>query len=167
MSSARTDHRSRPVAALDVDGVVVLAHPVVPVVRHSVSAYGRWRREVLVPEVAPAKLARLAELLDCVWVSAWSHNAHPALREALDLPEEAWPWLGAQFGKLPAIRAYAAGRPWAWIDDGIDDLAVQPDPPDGLLVRVRPGYGLADVDPDALYQSLPSPPEPGAVPPRR
>ncbi|MEU6141999.1 hypothetical protein ABZ848_16735 [Streptomyces sp. NPDC047081] len=144
----------RPVAALDVDGVVVLEHPEVPVERRSVSAYGRWRREVLVPRVAAARLARLAEFFDCVWVSAWSHTAHPALREALGLPEQEWPWLGAQFDKLPAIRDFAAGRPWIWIDDGIDDLGVRPDPPDGLLVRVRPGHGLADVDPEALFKKL-------------
>jgi hypothetical protein len=39
-----------------------------------------------------------------------------------------------QFHKLAAIRAYVAGRPWAWIDDGIDDLGLVPDPPDGLAI---------------------------------
>ena len=43
----------RPLCVLDVEGVVVLEDPVVPVVRHTVTAYGRWRRDVLVPEVAP------------------------------------------------------------------------------------------------------------------
>ncbi|MFF9040567.1 hypothetical protein ACF090_34460 [Streptomyces sp. NPDC014892] len=154
MTRTRTAPSGRPVAALDVDGVVVLEHPEVPVERHSVSAYGRWRRQVLVPRVAPARLARLSELFDCVWVSAWSHTAHPALREALGLPEKEWPWMGAQFDKLPAIRDFAAGRPWVWIDEGIDDLGAWPDPPDGLLARVRPGHGLADVDPEELFDKL-------------
>ncbi len=140
--------------ALDVDGVVVLEHPEVPVTRKTVSAFGKWRREVLIPDGAPATLRRLAELFDCVWVGAWSHNAHPALRSALHLPAAPWPWIPVQFHKPAAIRAYAGGRPWALIDDGIDDLGPVPDPPDGLLVRVDPHRGLADVDPEALAARL-------------
>jgi hypothetical protein len=123
--------QARPVCALDVDGVVVLEHPEVPVTRTTVSAFGKWRREVLIPDGAPATLRRLAELFDCVWVGAWSHNAHPALRSALHLPAAPWPWIPVQFYKPAAIRAYAGGRPWALIDDGIDDLGPVPTPPTG------------------------------------
>jgi hypothetical protein len=71
---------------------------------------------------ADVALRRLAERFDIVWASAWSHNAHPALRQVLDLPESPWPFLPVQFHKLDSIRAFAAGRPWAWIDDSIHDL---------------------------------------------
>jgi hypothetical protein len=140
----------RRVCALDVDGVVVLHKPEVPVTRETVSAFGKWRRDVLVPAGAAATIRRLTELFDCVWVGAWSHNAHPALRPALSLPAEPWPSIPVQFHKLDAIRAYAAGRPWVWIDDSIDDLGPIPGQPDGLLVRVSPRRGLADIDPDTL-----------------
>ena len=140
----------KPVCALDVDGVVVLDQPQVPVHHATVSAFGRWRREVLVPDGATATLRRLGKLFDCVWVGGWSHNAHPALAVALDLPTPPWPFIPVQFHKLAPIRAYAAGRPWVWIDDSIDDLGPVPDPPDGLLVRVDSRRGLTDVVPDAL-----------------
>jgi hypothetical protein len=135
---------------LDVEGVVVLEDPVVPAVQHTINAYGKWRRDVLVPEAAPRKLRELAERFDCAWMTGWAHTAHPALRAALDLPVEPWPWRAVQFRKLPAIRELAAGRPWVWIDDGIDDLGAQPDVPDGVLVRVDPRRGIADLDPAAL-----------------
>lgn len=150
----------KPFCFLDVDGVVVLEHPEVPVTAQSVSAFGRWRRDVLVPAAAPAILHRLGQRFDCVWIGAWSYNAHPALRGVLDLPATPWPWIGVQFHKLEAIRAHADGRPWVWIDDDIDDLGAQPDPPDGVLVRVDPRRGIADVDPDALIAASCSAPAP-------
>ena len=77
----------RPVAVLEVDGVLVLEDPVVPVTQVTVHAYGnKWTRQVRVPTAAPGIVARLAERFDIVWASAWSHNAHPALREVLLVP---------------------------------------------------------------------------------
>lgn len=144
----------RPLCVLDIEDVVVLEAPVMPVVRHTVTAYGRWRRDVLVPEVAPRKIRELAEVFDCLWMSGWAHTAHPALRAALDLPAEPWPWRAVQFRKLPAIRELSDGRRWVWIDDAIDDFGPQPDVPDGVLVRVDSRRGIADVDPAALARAV-------------
>jgi hypothetical protein len=135
----------RPLAIIDVDGVLVLERPVVPVTRHEVSAYGRWVREVLVPVDAPTRLRELAEHFELVWAGAWSHMAHSALREVLDLPPEPFPFLPVQFHKLPGIRSHAAGRPWLLIDDSIHDLGHVPDPDDGLLVPVDSSRGIVDV----------------------
>jgi hypothetical protein len=56
-----------------------------------VHAYGnKWALHVRVPTAAPGIVARLAERFDIVWAGAWSHNAHPALREVLGLPEQPW-----------------------------------------------------------------------------
>ena len=140
----------KPICALDVDGVVALENPDVPITRRTVSALGRWRRELLVPDGAAQTVRRLGELFDCVWIGAWTYNAHPALRLALGLPEVSWPFIPVQFHKVEAIRGYADGRPWLLIDDGIDDLGVVADPADGLLVRTDPRRGLAGVDPDVL-----------------
>lgn len=144
----------RPLVFLDVDGVVALEDPEVPVEVHTVSAHGRWRRTIQVPSGARDTLAELGRGADCVWASAWSHTAHPALRAALDLPAQPWPWVPVQLHKLGALRAFAAGRPWAWVDDGIDDLGVLPDPPDGVLVRVDPHRGITDVSVPALLARL-------------
>ncbi|MFF4598878.1 hypothetical protein [Amycolatopsis sp. NPDC001319] len=146
---------SRPIAVVEVDGVLALDDPKVPVVETVVHTYGhRWARPISIPVGASAVLRQLAEEFDVVWASSWSHNAHPALREVLDLPAEPWPFLPVQFRKLGAIRAYAAGRPWVWIDDAIHDLGHLPDPPDGLLVPVDAGEGIVSVDPVALREQL-------------
>jgi hypothetical protein len=144
----------RPVAALDVDGVFALQDPAVPVREESVSAYGKWRRRILVPDNARELIGELGELFDCVWISAWSHTAHPALREALGLPSVPWDFLPVQFHKLDAIRRYAVGRPWVLIDDSIDDLGDEPAPGDGILCRVDSRRGIADVHPRQLYAEV-------------
>lgn len=59
-----------------------------------------------------------------------------------------------QFHKLPSIRAFAAGRPWVWVDDGIHDLGRLDDPPDGILVPVDASRGIMSVDPEALCARL-------------
>lgn len=147
--------RTRSIAVLEVDGVLVLENPVVPVVQATVhSAGNKWTRTVQVPAAAPALVARLAEHFDIVWASAWSHNAHQALREVLNLPAEPWPFLPVQFRKLPAIRAYASGRPWVLIDDGIHDFGVTVSQPDGLIAAVDPGRGITAVVPEALHAEL-------------
>jgi hypothetical protein len=146
--------RDRPVAVIDVDGVLVLERPVVPVGRHVVSAYGRWSREVLVPTAAPARLRELTEHFELVWAGAWSHMAHSALRDVLQLPPDPFPFLPVQFHKLPAIRRHAAGRRWLLIDDGIHDLGQVPDPDDGLLVPVDSTRGIVDVRPADLLRQL-------------
>jgi len=147
--------QTRPIAVLEVDGVLVLEDPMVPVIRTVVHACGnKWARSVQVPVAAPGIIARLAERFDIVWASAWSHNAHPALRDVLGVPAEPWPFLPVQFLKLPAIRAYAAGRPWVLIDDAIHHLGLVEDQPDGLLVPVDPGRGITAIDPEALRAEL-------------
>lgn len=148
-------NRTRPIAVLEVDGVLVLEDPVVPVIRATVHSYGnKWTRTVQVPAEAPALVARLARYFEIVWASAWSHNAHPALRDVLNLPAEPWSFLPVQFRKLPAIRAYASGRPWVLIDDSVHHFGVAATQPDGLLVPVDPSRGITAVDPDALHAEL-------------
>ncbi|PWV85807.1 hypothetical protein SAMN05421630_102155 [Prauserella marina] len=144
----------RPLAMLDIDGVLVLENPVVPVETHTVSAYRRWAREVRIPVGAAESVRELARRFDIVWTTAWSHNAHIALAPALGLPEEPWPFLAVQFNKLPAIRAYAGGRPWVWIDDSIHDLGEIPAPADGLLVPVDGSRGITEIDPAELLEKL-------------
>ncbi|MGW0084719.1 hypothetical protein [Streptomyces sp. NPDC003393] len=150
-----TDVMRRPLAVVDVDGVLALDHPSVPVTETVVHAYGnRWARRVSVPVGADVRLRELAGRFDIVWAGAWSHNAHPALRPILGLPERPWPFLPVQFHKLRAIRAFAAGRPWVWIDDSIHDLGPVDDPPDGVLVPVDGSLGIVAVDPEALRVEL-------------
>jgi hypothetical protein len=158
----------RPIAVLGISDVVVLeSEPKIPVTTHLVSAWGRWVREVQIPDVAAERIRQLTEHFDLVWASEWGHNAHTAFRPALGLPEEPWPFLPVQFDKLAAIRAYAGGMPWVWIDDPVVDLhEAQPGaeagaeaggagaPADGIIVRVDPHEGIAGVDVAALVAAV-------------
>ncbi|MEU6415188.1 hypothetical protein [Microbispora sp. NPDC046933] len=136
-----------PLAVLGVDGVVVLegeAH--VPARLEHLSARGKWVRDVQVPEGTREAVAHLAQRYSIVWASEWGPNAHLALAGVLGLPATPWPYLPVQFDKLAAIRQYAGGRPWVWIDDPVVDLHPLPDDPGGVVVRVDPSKGLVGLD---------------------
>jgi hypothetical protein len=153
---ARAPRGDRPLAILGVSDVIVLeAQPAVPFRTIEVSAWGRWVREVQIPVVAAERLKELGKHLEIVWASEWGHTAHTAFREALDLPDEPWAFLPVQFNKLTAIRAYAGALPWVWIDGPLADLRQSPaGETDGLIVRLDPSRGIADVDPAELVESL-------------
>ncbi|MPY56540.1 HAD domain-containing protein [Streptomyces spongiae] len=151
MQQAGARAANRPVLGLDVDGVVVLTEPfATAVTEHRVSAWGRWGRIVSVPATAPAIIGRLARDFEIVWVSAWGHNAHTALREALGLPDVPWRFLPVQFGKARAVAAYAGDRPWALVHDGLDDEPSE----SGTVVRVDPRRGLDQVDAEKLVEAV-------------
>jgi hypothetical protein len=140
---------------LGISGVIALEDPVVPARTVRLSAWGRWAREVAVPDVAADRLAELADLFEVVWVSEWGHVAHQAFREVLRLPGTPWPFLPAQFDKLPVIRDYAGRRPWAWVDEPVVDLAGSvPQTQSGVVVRVDPRVGIGEVDPAGLARRV-------------
>ena len=152
---ARPPRGDRSIVVLGISDVVVIeSEPAVPVTMHHVSAWGRWVRDVAVPDAAPDIIRRLAEHYDVVWASEWGHNAHTAFAEALGLPAEPWPFLPVQFDKLATIRDYARGLPWAWIDGPVVDLHEPGTVDDGVIVRVDPAFGIAGVDLDALGAGL-------------
>lgn len=133
------------------DVVVIEGEAAVPVSMHHLSAWGRWVRDVAIPDAAAQRLRELARHFDIVWASEWGHNAHTAFREPLDLPEEPWPFLPVQFDKLAHIRRYAAGLPWVWVDDPLVDLSGEPpECDDGIVVRVDPTVGILSLDVDDL-----------------
>lgn len=143
---------ARPIVFLGLAGVVYLDdEPAVEVRTAHVSAWGRWARDVAVPETTARRVADLAGLADVVWISEWGHNAHTAFRAVLGLPERPWPTLPVQFGKLEAIRAYAAGLPWAWIDD---PLVIPAGATGGVIVATDPRRGLAGVDVPGIRRQL-------------
>jgi len=145
----------RPIAFLGLAGVIYLDDdPAVPVRNAHVSAWGWWLRDVAIPVTSSERVATLAEHFDIVWASEWGHNAHTAFREALGLPDEPWPSLPVQFDKLGAIRSYAQGLPWMWIDD---PLVITPGPVAdelGVIVRTDPHRGLAALDIAALRRDV-------------
>ncbi|MFD5213948.1 hypothetical protein [Microbacterium sp. NPDC058345] len=154
--TARPPRGDRPLLVLGVSDVIVIeGEPAVPVTVHRLSAWGRWVRDVAIPDAAARKLHELAEDFEIVWASEWGHNAHTAFREPLGLPEEVWPFLPVQFDKLAHIRRYAAGLPWVWVDSPLADLnAPPPECDDGIVVRVDPAVGILGLDIDDLRRRV-------------
>lgn len=146
--TARPPRGDRPVLVLGISDVFVIeGEPSVPVSMHHLSAWGRWVRDVAIPDSAARRLHELAEHFDIVWASEWGHNAHTAFRGPLELPEEPWPFLPVQFDKLAHIRRYADGLPWVWVDDPLVDLSGEPpECEDGIVVRVDPAAGILSLD---------------------
>lgn len=100
---------------------------------------------------------------DLVWCTTWAHEANEWISPHIglpDLPVIDWPD-GAQRARADgtlwktehAVR-YAAGRPFAWVDDDLGDadreyVAAHHDGP-ALLHWVSPRAGLLPADFDAL-----------------
>lgn len=144
---------SRPILAVDVDGVISLfgfeERPEGPGVRfelvdgvpHCISL------------LAGDRLRRLGESFELVWATGWEDKANFYLPILLGLPE--LPHLtfggavaaGAAHWKLDALDEYAAGRSLAWIDDNFNDgcyaWAEERAEPT-LLVPTEPHLGLEE-----------------------
>lgn len=150
---------SRPVLAVDVDGVVSLFGFDEP----PDSSTARFVRvggvEHCISLPAGERLRRLSELYDLVWASGWEEQANAHLPEILGLPE--LPYLGfdgaARFGsahwKVAPLDEYARGRPLAWVDDSLEETcyewARQRDVPT-LLMPTESHLGLEEIHVDAL-----------------
>ncbi|MDR2256249.1 MAG: hypothetical protein LBE25_09665 [Arthrobacter sp.] len=147
---------ARALLVLGISDVVALEdEAAVKVEVKHVSAWGRWARDVAVPVDAADVIAELGRHFDIVWASEWGHNAHTAFGEALGLPAEPWPFLPVQFDKLAAIRNYARGLPWVWIDGDVVDLHPQdPEDGEGIILRVDPGVGISGLDVGALVAAV-------------
>ncbi|CAM5659866.1 hypothetical protein SAVIM338S_06745 [Streptomyces avidinii] len=134
----------------------------------------------LLSRVDPALGPRLAALpCELVWATTWMDDANLSVAPRLGLPElkvvdwpgsepepEAGSGSGSEHGwghgrdrgrthwKTPGLVAWAAGRPFVWVDDEITDAdrvwvrAHHPGP--ALLHRVDPRAGLGDADFAAL-----------------
>lgn len=151
---------SRPVLAVDIDGVISLFGFDEP------PEGSEARFELIdgmvhcISLVAGERLRRLSEVYDLVWASGWEANANKHLPALLDLPE--LPQLGfngaARFGsadwKLEPLGKYAAGRPLAWVDDSFDERCYEwardrEEPT--LLLPVESHVGLEEAHVEALF----------------
>ncbi|MFC8453484.1 hypothetical protein [Kitasatospora sp. NPDC057223] len=111
----------------------------------------------------PGHGARLLDLpYELVWATTWLHEANEWIAPRLGLPELPY----VPFPDVRAVRpdgtcfktwdivSWAAGRPFAWVDDDITEAdhayvaARHPGP--ALLHRIHPAHGLRDEDFDLL-----------------
>jgi hypothetical protein len=118
---------SRPILAVDVDGVISLFGAEEKPDR----AFTKLELVDGVPHLISLpvgdRLVRLSEHFELVWASGWEDKANFYLPPLLGLPElphvsfDGAVAAGAAHWKLGPIDEYAAGHPLAWIDDNFDD----------------------------------------------
>jgi hypothetical protein len=151
-------HAPRPLLFLDVDG------PLLP--------FGDQRQTAPPQAASNAHLSRLrtdvgprltALPCDLVWATTWEDEANAEIAPRiglLPLPVVKWPepsaaderedeWFGLCW-KTRTLVDWAAGRPFAWVDDEITDAdrdwVAAHHPDRALLHHVAPSRGLTDDD---------------------
>ena len=150
---------SRPILAVDVDGVISLFgfdEPPPPAEARYELVDGMLH---CISLRAGERLRPLGEHFDLVWATGWEEKANFYLPGMLGIPE--LPHLtfdgAARFGsahwKLGPLDQHCAGRALAWLDDNLDDScyrwARERDEPT-LLVPTDPALGLQEAETEAL-----------------
>ncbi len=150
---------SRPILAVDVDGVISIFGFDKPPGRD-------LARFELIDGVVHCislptgeLLRRLSERFDLVWASGWEDKANFYLPRLLKVPE--LPHLSfdgaARFGsahwKLGPLEEYCRGRALAWVDDNLDESCYEwarerPEPT--LLMPTESARGLEEEETEAL-----------------
>jgi hypothetical protein len=150
---------SKPILAVDVDGVISLFGFDEPPDR-SVAKFELIDGMVhCISLTAGERLRRLSENFDLVWATGWEDRANDSLAPLLGLPD--LPWLNfdgaARFGsahwKLGPLDEYGRGRALAWIDDSFDESCfvwAQERSEPTLLVPTESPHGLEEAHAEAL-----------------
>jgi hypothetical protein len=148
-----------PVLFVDIDGVISLFG-----FQSDSRPAGSWLNVDgvvhLISATASEHLLRLARTFELVWCSGWEDKADEHLAHALHLPARL-PFLtfsrtpSTAHWKLDSVRAYAADRPAAWVDDTFDDdcrgwAAARTAPT--LLVTTDPAVGLTAAHVETLEE---------------
>jgi hypothetical protein len=122
---------SRPILAVDVDGVISLFGFDEPPPRTEARFQLVDGMMHCISLAAGERLLRLTERYELVWATGWEDKANYYLPNLLGLPE--LPHLtfdgAARFGsahwKLGPLDEYGRGRAMAWIDDNFDESCYQ------------------------------------------
>ena len=150
---------SRPILAVDVDGVISLFGFDEPPARELAKFELIDGMVHCISLAAGERLLRLGEHYELVWATGWEDRANDYLPNILGLAE--LPHLtfdgAARFGsahwKLGPLDEYGKGRSLAWIDDSFDhscyEWGEQREEPT-LLVPTDPERGLEDAQVEAL-----------------
>jgi hypothetical protein len=149
---------TRPILAVDVDGVVSLFDDSDSPDPERSSFHMVDGMVRCISQAAGEMLCRLSQRYELVWATGWEERAN-LLAPLLGIPECPYLTFGgkARFGtadwKLEPLAEYARGRPLAWIDDSFDESchrwAREREEPT-LLVRTEPHLGLQEEQVETL-----------------
>jgi hypothetical protein len=140
--------RCKPLLLLDVDGVLH-PYPDTPDGYDEHAFFPEDDETVRLARVHGDWLRDLCRSFDVTWASGWGEEANRLLAPFVGLtalPQVPLPPIPFEpSAKVPAIAAYAAGRPAAWVDDLLGPeahawAATRREPT--LLVEVDPAVGL-------------------------
>jgi hypothetical protein len=150
---------SRPLLAVDVDGVISLFGFDQP-------PTGAAARFELVDGMvhcislaAGERLLRLGEHFDLAWATGWEDKANDYLPIILGLPElpcvrfEDAARFGSAHWKLGPLEEFSGDRPLAWIDDSLDESCYEwakARAAPTLLVPTESALGLEEAHTEAL-----------------
>ncbi|MFE4536059.1 hypothetical protein ACFRKB_13410 [Streptomyces scopuliridis] len=170
---SRRDSRTKPLLLIDVDGplnpylALAAEPPPEGYARHWTRPSG-WPGDqplpVLLNPEHGVELRALADRYELVWATTWEDDANEWIGPVLGLPELPYvewtvPEPRAPLGtlwKTPYVLEYAAGRPFAWVDDEITSYdrawTDQRHHAAALLMRIDPGVGLTRTDFDTLAE---------------
>lgn len=152
---------SKPILAVDVDGVISLFGAETPPDR----SLTQFQMVDGVPHMislpAGDRLRRLSEYFELVWATGWEDKANFYLPSLLGIPElphvtfDGAVRAGAAHWKLGPLDEYGHGRAMAWIDDNFDDSCYEwaekrAEPT--LLVLTEAHLGLEEAHVEALRQ---------------
>ncbi|MFI0820951.1 HAD domain-containing protein [Streptomyces sp. NPDC021098] len=161
---------ARPLLFLDIDGVL---NPVLPT--DGFTAYEILDFTVLLSATHADWLRELSSAYDLVWATTWEHEANRHIAPLLELPrlpvveftgyrprpdDPKLPALDLFAGrKWAPILRYAAGRPFAWVDDVMPERLVSRSRlrRDRLLLPIDPAHGLRREHVDRLLERPPRP----------
>jgi hypothetical protein len=150
---------SRPLLAIDVDGVISLFGFDEPPAR-DVARFELIDGMVhCISLSAGERLARLGEFYEMIWATGWEDKANDYLPNVLGVPElpvlsfEGAARFGSAHWKLGPLDEYSEGRAVAWIDDSFDDSCYEWARERGtptLLVPTESAIGLEEAHTEAL-----------------
>ena len=150
---------SRPLLAIDVDGVISLFGFDEPPARDQASFELIDGMVHCISLSAGERLTRLGEFYEMIWATGWEEKANDYLPHILGVPAlpvlnfKDAPRFGSAHWKLAPLDTYCEGRPVAWIDDSFDESCyewAQSRSEPTLLVPTESALGLEEAHTEAL-----------------